>query len=1049
MSLTLDDSLQFIAGGGETGACLRAHDWSATALGAIDNWPQCLRTAVSLCLHAPFPAVLWWGPDFTAIFNDSYAEAFAQEPAESMGRSGGALWDERWGPFEPILRSVVETGASSRTLVLLPDRRAPRDAVYFTIANTPVFTENGTIGGVFSMLSESAGPAVEHEPALTGEPVRRPTGIAIPIHQLSHEFRTPLTLVLGPLEQALVDPAVLSTPLQEQLGIAYRNAQRLLELVNQLLTAPDLETAIARTQENGELPAGEAVEKATHPAATSDRPLILLVDDNADMRLYISRLLDGPYEVRTAQNGEEAWAAIRELKPALVLSDVMMPVLDGFGLVERIRSNGHTATLPVILLSARAGEDAVSDGLQRGADDYLAKPFNPVDLRLRVATALQRAAIREQSQNEFGRLVMESRLAMAVLKGRDLTITLANHSMIEILGKGSDILGKRLIDVVPESADQGLLDLLDRVYRTGEATHGFERMLRFVRNGLPEDRYFNFVYQPLRESNGHVSGITVVANEVTPHALANKRIAESEARVRDLFEQAPVSIIILRGEDFVVELVNSGYAEILGRPKADVLGRPLWDVVPEVRHQGFGEFLDEVYRTGKPFLGHQVQARINRNGRVESPYFNFVYYPLREDDGTISGVIAVATDVTDQVLSRQAVARNEERLRLALDLAEIGTWEFNPATGAMICSDRMLELFGFPAGAEVTGEQIMAAVADYDRARVDEAMVKASQPASGGLYEIEYAIINQGDRLPRLIRAKGQGFFDDQGTLTRFVGTAIDVTEQKQAERILREHASQLEQRVRERTVELHHTSAELQRSNSELAQFAYVASHDLREPLRKIVFFGDRLSKQYGHHFEDDASVYLRRMQDAARRMSHMIDDLLEFSQLTAGAMLTDTVDLQVALDKALRHLEPVVRAKKAVVRVPEPLPVIRGHESQWQQCLENLLSNALKFSHPGTPPEIDVRYAWLSPPAGETDGGRRRLQLTIADNGIGFEPEYAERIFGLFQRLHGRSEYDGSGIGLAICKKVVENHRGWIRAEGHPGAGARFIVELPEEEA
>ena len=243
-------------------------------------------------------------------------------------------------------------------------------------------------------------------------------------------------------------------------------------------------------------------------------------------------------------------------------------------------------------------------------------------------------------------------------------------------------------------------------------------------------------------------------------------------------------------------------------------------------------------------------------------------------------------------------------------------------------------------------------------------------------------------------------------------------------------------------------TIEELNRSNSDLEQFAYVASHDLQEPLRKIVSFGERLEKRGKAINEDEeAAMYLDRILSATRRMQTMINTLLDFSRLTQSRQEFEKTDLNSVARGVVSDLEIAIKQKDAIIEVAE-LPVIEAIPSQMAQLFMNLISNSLKFTGQGTRPLVSVRSENLSSTQKIEYGfspTRPYVRLVFSDNGIGFDNTDASRIFTIFQRLRGRSEFEGAGIGLSVCKKVVENHNGIIMASGQPGVGATFTVLLP----
>ena len=273
---------------------------------------------------------------------------------------------------------------------------------------------------------------------------------------------------------------------------------------------------------------------------------------------------------------------------------------------------------------------------------------------------------------------------------------------------------------------------------------------------------------------------------------------------------------------------------------------------------------------------------------------------------------------------------------------------------------------------------------------------------------------------------------------------AADISERQRSAERLREAHDQLETRVQERTLELKELNTELERSNRELQDFAFVASHDLQEPLRKIQAFGDRLRTKHGSQLNDEASDYLQRMQGAAGRMHTLINDLLTFSRVTTKAQPFASTDLNEVARGVLNDLEVRLQETDGTVEIGE-LPSIDADALQMRQLLQNLIGNAIKFHRPGVPPIIKIDGT-ISPDAGDDEpNGKKTLALTVEDNGIGFDEKYLDRIFTPFQRLHGRTEYPGTGIGLAVCRKIVERHGGTLTAQSTPGEGSIFIAILP----
>jgi signal transduction histidine kinase len=295
-------------------------------------------------------------------------------------------------------------------------------------------------------------------------------------------------------------------------------------------------------------------------------------------------------------------------------------------------------------------------------------------------------------------------------------------------------------------------------------------------------------------------------------------------------------------------------------------------------------------------------------------------------------------------------------------------------------------------------------------------------------YILEFRIIAEGGR-EKYLYVRGHNTIDEITGHVISIGTAFNVS-------TLREIQRELEQKV-----------SDLNTSNAELEQFAYIASHDLQEPLRKIVSFGERLETKTKDILNDEQGQYLNRILSATRRMQKMINNLLEFSRVASSSKVFEPTDLNDVLKSTLSDLEVTIQQNKAVIDVDE-LPVIEAIPTQMSQLFINLISNSLKFTRPGTDPVISLKLSDVSAvevQRRKLNADKRYIRITVKDNGIGFSNENAAKIFTIFQRLRGRSEYEGAGIGLSVCKKVVEGHQGIIEAFGIPDEGATFEMILP----
>ena len=584
------------------------------------------------------------------------------------------------------------------------------------------------------------------------------------------------------------------------------------------------------------------------------------------------------------------------------------------------------------------------------------------------------------------------------------------------------------------------------------------------------------------EPDGAFLGYISSCVDFTPTQQAQKALQLSETKLRSIIDTAPVAIGLLIGPDHVLENPNQTFIDILGKGPS-INGKPLREVMPELvtENQPFLQILDEVYATGKPFYTDESPIDIVRQGTLNRGYYKFSYIPLFDEQGAVYAILDIATDITEQVRARIQLQETQDSLRSAMALADIGTWEFDVRSGLVTYSEGIKKLLEFTEDS-MEASSFNDAIYAPDQLVMEAAMASAFDPASGGLLDEEYTVITQQTGRHRFVRAQARTYFDDYGQAYKMVGTMRDVTEERQIqltlEQLVHRRTEELEasnqelavtneelaanneeltaagEEVAESNRQLEEAVLNLVRSNENLEQFAYIASHDLQEPLRKIQQFGDLLKQG----FEDSSQKeldYLNRMQVAASRMSLLIKDLLTFSRISTKQANSSPVALSRVLDDVQDTLSVAIEESGARIE-REVMPIVQGDKGQLGQLFQNLLSNAIKFSRQDqsgnrVPPVVTIQASQIR--AEELPAGLKPAryastyhQISVKDNGIGFDDKYADRIFQVFQRLHGRNEFAGTGVGLAICQKVAANHGGAITVTSQPGEGATFSVYLPE---
>ncbi len=645
-------------------------------------------------------------------------------------------------------------------------------------------------------------------------------------------------------------------------------------------------------------------------------------------------------------------------------------------------------------------------------------------------------ALRE-SEERIRTLIEEAPIAICFFTGREMKIELANRLTLEAWGTDHSVIGMRLEDAVPSMQQEPYLSILDKVFTSGETFSDMAAPVRLIVNGIPTTRYYNYTFKPLLNDSGEVYGILDMAVDVTEQVLVQQRIEESRRELLSSFNDSPVGLALITGDDLVFKMVNPFYASLTGRPAEELIDKPLLTAMPELSGQGFDDRLRKVMKTGEPYMAKEDVVRVMRNGEEVTMYIEHTYQPQRNEGGDIIAVLVVVMDITQQILSRHNIEEKEAALRNAVELAELGTWSLDIASKLATLSHRHMEMLGLDSPI-ATPEKLLSIIVENDRHKVENAFYTAVKPDSESRYEAEYELVNEKTGEQRIVRALGQVYFDKNMNPVKIAGTAQDITTQRRTQFALEAEVKKRTKQLAEANESLNNTIRELNRSNTNLEEFAHAASHDLKEPIRKIHFFTQHLKTQLNPLLQETHLSSFARIEKATERMVNLIDDLLLYSHVSERPLEMESIDLNQKIQNVLDDLELDIQEKKASINIGN-LPVIKGYRRQLQQLFQNLISNALKYSKADVAPLIDISATIIS------NNGQHYHLIMVKDNGIGFEQIYADKIFQMFTRLHGRTEYSGTGVGLSIVKKVVENHNGFISAESIPGQGTTFNVHFP----
>jgi len=594
-------------------------------------------------------------------------------------------------------------------------------------------------------------------------------------------------------------------------------------------------------------------------------------------------------------------------------------------------------------------------------------------------------------------------------KSRDGRYLGVNRAWEQFFGlSGAEFVGRRVAELYPQDPAIGERHarMDEELYARGGG-QSYEIELR-TRRGEP--RTAIYYKSTIDGPDGRPTGLVGTIVDITDRKRAEVALRESEARYRSTFELAGSGVAHI-GLDRRFIRVNRRLCEILGYTEAELLrltGRDIshpddLDIINQQRPALYAGKIDRV---------HVEKRYVRKDGSAVWVVFSMVVE--RDAAGQPLYEIGIYDDITARKGAEAALRESEERFRQTFELAGSGMAHVGLDGRFARVNRRLCEILGYRAE-ELIGKSVKEISHPEDRNLTDAARDRVRAGA------LEVA-----DFEKRYVHRDGHTVWvdltvalarDAQGAPLYEIAVFDDITERKHAE------------------AALHAAHEELKRSNAELEQFAYVASHDLQEPLRMVSSYTQLIQRRYGDKLDGDAKEFMHYVVDGAARMKQLIEDLLAYSRVgTKGKEFRD-IELEAALKRAVTNLRAAIEEAGAAVTW-DPLPRVRGDDGQLAQLFQNLIGNALKFRGAGVP-RVHVSAAEQE----------QEWEISVRDNGIGIEPQYFERIFMVFQRLHTKGEYPGTGIGLAICKKVVERHGGAIWVTSQPGAGSEFHFTLPKK--
>lgn len=516
-----------------------------------------------------------------------------------------------------------------------------------------------------------------------------------------------------------------------------------------------------------------------------------------------------------------------------------------------------------------------------------------------------------------------------------------------------------------------------------------------------------------KNKQGKVIGAVVVARDVTEIKRLQKAFDIERQQFFDLFSEAPFSLGVLSGSDHRFEMANPMYLQLIG--KKDIIGKPVKDVLPEVEVQGFIEILDSVYQTGKTFTANEmiVKLDVNNTGKPVDKYLNFIYQPHIGSAGKPDGILFFTVDVTEQVMSRKKIEESEKEVRAIAESMPQIVWVTDGQGQNTYCNQQWVDYTGLTL-LESLGSGWLIPFHEDDKSLAWTEWNKAVNTLS------EYAIecrLRKYDGSYTWWLIRGVPKINEKREILKWYGTCTEIEKIKQTEKRLKNQTNELEN------------------SNAELEQFAYITSHDLQEPLRMITSFMDQLKRKYIGQLDDKAHQYIEFAIDGAKRMKHIILDILEYSRAGKIKEELQNIDLKQILDEYKILRRKIIAEKKALFQVGN-LPIITTYNTPFIQVVHNLIDNAIKYAKNDENPVVKISCI----------DRNQFWEFCIEDNGIGIDEKFFTKIFVIFQRLHDRDNYSGTGIGLSIVKKQLESLGGKIWIVSKLNVGSKFYFTIPK---
>jgi two-component system sensor histidine kinase VicK len=657
------------------------------------------------------------------------------------------------------------------------------------------------------------------------------------------------------------------------------------------------------------------------------------------------------------------------------------------------------------------------------------------------------------NEDDINNIVLYAPIGICILNANSLVSEMVNNNFLEITGKPYEAIHGEFYWKAFAEGRPHYENALNNVIQTGVTFHANEVELMLIRDGKQESIFVTFVYSAIKNREGKITKVAVWALENTIQVKSrlaisslneelasaneelqatneelqaaneelqatneelnaiqeeleatNNDLSNSRARFRNMIISSPVAMLVNRGDDLIFEEINQAMLQILGKDES-VKGKPLFEAIPELKGQAIMDILYHTYRTGEERRVFEAPVTMNRNGIPYQGYYNITYTAVIEE-GEITGIMQSAVDVTDQVNSRNQLVSAYEQARLSKEAAELGTFDMDMEKGTMEWDARCRLLFGISHNDDVTFEtDFIQGLHPEDRDRI-LAIIKTvfEKSVSNGVYDVEYRTIGVEDKCLRWVRAKGQAYFDANDKPIRFIGSVLDITEQKQDE--LRKN------------------------------DFIAMVSHELKTPLTSLTALIQLTQTKLKSADEPFVKIAMGKANMQVKKMGSMINGFLNISRLQSGKLHLDFQRFN--LDDLLRDVveeTQVTASRHKIIFPPCPRVIVNADKDKIGHVISNLLSNAIKYSPEGV--KIEVKCQVMS----------EHIQVSVKDEGVGIKEKDIENLFNRYYRVESSNmqQIAGFGIGLYLSAEIIQAHMGKIWVESEFSKGSTFYFSLP----